>query len=376
MCHRNRVPSRLCLAVLGAAASVIALWACSVPVFRYAIEHWAADSYQAIVFHRGPLSEAHQSLVQELTPAGMAGRLHANVTLRLIDLDQESNPEVLAFWRQLGAEALPWLVARYPTGAGLPGNIVSATLSEPAIQKLLDSPFRKEISQRLGHGQSAVWVLLECGEPTKDESAAKLIESRLAYLATVLKLPTLDQQDIVNGLVSVAQEDLKLEFSILRLSRTDPGEQALVKMLLGTEPDLEETSEPIAFPVFGRGRALYALVGKGINHETLDEACSFLIGSCSCQVKELNPGVDLLLAADWDALMKSPQAGTARALPVSADRAASAPVTVTISGNNDNGNTASSPKASRLYSILGISIASVFGVVVLISAGILFSRKK
>jgi hypothetical protein len=261
-------------------------------------------------------------------------------------------------------------------GAGLPGNISSASLSEPAIRQLLDSPVRKEIARRLAQGQSAVWVLLECGIPTKDQSAAKLIESRLAYLATVLKLPTLDQQDIVNGLVSVAQEDLKLEFSILRLSRTDPAEQALVKMLLGTEPDLEETLEPIAFPIFGRGRALYALVGKGINHETLDEACSFLIGSCSCQVKELNPGVDLLLAADWDALMKGPQAGTARALPVSADRAASAPVTVTISGNIENGTRANSPKASRLYAILGISIAGVFGVVVLISAGILLSRKK
>ena len=33
------------------------------------------------------------------------------------------------------------------------------------------------------------------------------------------------------------------------------------------------------------------------------EASGFLVGPCSCTVKELNPGTDMLFAADWDAAL-------------------------------------------------------------------------
>ena len=45
-------------------------------------------------------------------------------------------------------------------------------------------------------------------------------------------------------------------------------------------------------------------MGDGIKRETIDRAATFLIGKCSCEVKEKNPGADLLLAADWDAAVK------------------------------------------------------------------------
>jgi hypothetical protein len=59
----------------------------------------------------------------------------------------------------------------------------------------------------------------------------------------------------------------------------------------------------MAFPVFGRGRVLWALVGAGIAKENIAEAGEFLTGPCSCQVKSLNPGCDLLLAADWESAL-------------------------------------------------------------------------
>jgi hypothetical protein len=211
----------------------------------------------------------------------------------------------------------------------LPKTIWSGALSSSIIPSLLESPARKEITERLAHGQSAVWLILETGDKTKDDAAAELVEKRLAYLSTVLEIPKLDDQDIANGLVSVRQEDLRLEFSILRVSRKDTAEQAFVQMLLGTERDLDSLPDTIVIPVFGRGRALYALVGNGIKHETIDQAASFLIEKCSCQVKEKNPGVDLLLAADWDSLIKT----TARKDDELPDLAKFAPVAVTISGS-------------------------------------------
>jgi hypothetical protein len=72
--------------------------------------------------------------------------------------------------------------------------------------------------------------------------------------------------------------------------------------LCGSEPDLDEYSnEPVIFPVFGRGRALYALIGEGINTDNIREAVAFIVGPCGCEIKMLNPGVDLLMAANWDA---------------------------------------------------------------------------
>ena len=75
-----------------------------------------------------------------------------------------------------------------------------------------------------------------------------------------------------------------------------------ISILINSEPDLfDYMSYPMAFPVYGRGRALYALVGAGINEWNINEACAFITGACSCEVKALNPGVDLLMMVDWEA---------------------------------------------------------------------------
>jgi hypothetical protein len=74
-------------------------------------------------------------------------------------------------------------------------------------------------------------------------------------------------------------------------------------MLLSTEPDLPFIKAPMAFPVFGRGRVLYALVGKGIKKKLIEETCNSVIGWCSCTIKEDNPGADLLFAADWEKIV-------------------------------------------------------------------------
>ena len=101
---------------------------------------------------------------------------------------------------------------------------------------------------------------------------------------------------------ALAQPPLRVGFSLLTVSRTDPAEAVFVSILDHTEPDLTElVSQPMAFPFYGRGRALYALVGKGINEPNISDACYFLVGPCSCQVKGLNPGTDLPMRVDWDA---------------------------------------------------------------------------
>lgn len=321
------LPGRLLAFLLLSAVSALA---CSVPVFRYALEHWEPDPFQAIIYHRGPLTPEQQKQVNSLKPAADATE-SANLSVSTVDVADQMSPDHAEIWKQQPQDsALPHLVLRYPRSTGVRADILTAPLAKAAALNLTNSPARTEILQRLGEGQSAVWVLLESGDAAMDDAAAKLVQDRLEYLTGVLSLPELDDQDIANGLVSVGQDELRLDFSLIRVSRQDAQEATLIATLMGSEDDLNGlVKEPMVFPVFGRGRALYALIGKGIKAETIEEAATFLIGKCSCQVKEQNPGIDLLFTADWKKLAKgSPLLD--RELPdLTALAQATAPVTVT-----------------------------------------------
>ena len=57
------------------------------------------------------------------------------------------------------------------------------------------------------------------------------------------------------------------------------------------------------FPIFGRGRVIPPAIGFEIRTEAMREMAEFLTGPCSCQIKEMNPGYDLLLSANWSSLV-------------------------------------------------------------------------
>ena len=258
-------------------------FACSVPVFRYALEHWAADAYQVEIAHRGALTEADAALVKRLSEAKQT-----NIAVKLMD----------------SSDALPRVIVKHPSSLSQPREVWSAPLTAATVEAILDSPMRREISEKLGSGDSAVWVLIESGDKAKDEAVVQLLEQELTRLAETMALPKLDDQDIKKGLVSVPDDGLRLSFPLLRLARDNSAEQFLIQTLLATEPDLRDVHEPMVFPIFGRGRVLYGLLGKGIRADNLGHAADFLIGSCSCQIKEQNPGVDLVMTADWQKLLK------------------------------------------------------------------------
>ncbi|MGM0529957.1 MAG: hypothetical protein ACQER7_01240, partial [Bacteroidota bacterium] len=177
--------------------------------------------------------------------------------------------------------------------------IWSGPLNRENVNLLLDSPVRESIAGKLAGDASAVWVLLESGDKQKDRAALNLLEKEINRLEQTLELSNFelwgDSQDIKDENIP------GIKFEIFSVSRHDSGEEYLVEMLLNSEDDLKEIeSEPIVFPVYGRGIALYAIVGEGINKWNLREAAEFLTGDCSCQAKAGNPGVDLLLSMDWD----------------------------------------------------------------------------
>lgn len=292
--------------VLSCLVAVSTSQACSVPVFRYALEQWRPDNFEVLVFHRGTLSDVQKDLAAKIEPRDIDASYTANARIRMVDLDASPDPALVELWEQQGAGTLPWMLVRSPAKFGKPLDVVSQEFNEENVTRLLDSPLRKKITERILKGDSVVWVLLKSGDQAKDAAAEEILQGELKRLQGELKLPEIDEQDIQDGFLSVNPDELKLRFSMVSVARDDATEQAFVQMLLTVEPDLRDpefTSEPMALPIFGRGRALYALIGKGINAETIEDAGRFLTGACQCTVKAQNPGVDLLTSVNWDSLI-------------------------------------------------------------------------
>lgn len=270
--------------------------ACNVPVFRFALERWRPDPYRVTVFHRGPITDAERALIG--TVEEQSEKLSINLAVRTVDVDKLDEAEQELF-SSLGNPQLPSLVVQYPAHLRIAAPVWSGSLGKESIARLTDSPIRNALVRRLADGQTAVWLLLESGQAERDDAAAMLVQEQLKKLEKELKLPELTDSSEDKLL---AATPLQVAFSLLRVPRGD-AEQPLIQMLLHSESDLAERSDPMVFPVFGRGRALLPLVGAGVTAENIHDSAAFLVGACSCEVKEQNPGFDLLLAADWDTLL-------------------------------------------------------------------------
>jgi hypothetical protein len=275
-------------------------WACNVPVFRYALERWPADPYLILVFHDGGLSEKQAAIVKQLEE-GVVGDYAegSNYIVETVDIQQEMHPELQAYHEASGAENYPWMVLQYPESAPDEPPAFTGPLSQEHVANIADSPVRREIARLLLKGESVVWLLLESGKPELDDAALKRLKGELVTLNKEMQLPTLDASD-AKYIDPDAGPELKLSFATVRLKREDPAEAMMVRMLENWNPELVDKEQPMAFAFFGRGRVLPALVGDEINPDILAEACAYLIGPCSCQIKQQNPGYDVLMSVPWD----------------------------------------------------------------------------
>lgn len=275
-------------------------WPCDVPVFRYAIERWAPDVYDVFVIYDGELSDEHIEWLTPLLETEASKPGGYNYLLHLVDVQENFDVTDRSVMARPPSE-FPWLLVRFPRNSGVQEPLLSAPMTKEVLDTLVDSPARKTISDKLIEGESAVWLFLESGDEADDTAAFETLSREVERLQSELALPELDERAELESIYldTEIKSQLSIHFSIIRMSRDDPAEQAFVAQLLKSEPDLYAYDQPMAFPVFGQGRLLYAFVGDGINRETLTEAGQFLVGPCSCQIKDDNPGMDLLMPAAW-----------------------------------------------------------------------------
>jgi hypothetical protein len=271
-------------------------------VFRYALERWSSDQYRILVLTEAPLNAEQQTALKTLEDT-MARP--AQATIKVHDVSTTKDAFVKQLWKDRQKDSGPLMVALYSERSAINAEQVASSfpLSAQSVAQVADSPARKEIIQKLSEGHSAVWIFLESGDAAKDQAALTRLQEQLEKDTEWLKLPSPEEMEIKPELLGSTKIRLQIQFSVVSVGRDDAKEQFLIDCLLNSESDLRSFDEPMAFPVFGRGRVLYAVVGQGISADTIRKASSFIVGPCSCQVKEQNPGFDLLLSCDWDEMV-------------------------------------------------------------------------
>ncbi len=249
------------------------LRACTVPVFRYALDRWPADFYR---IEAPAVFEEKWAVHKQLVDV-------ANVTLNFSNVIDTVKVFFPAFD---GKERM------LPVDVGLED-----------FAALVNSPVRQEMTRRLVSGESGVFLIV--GDPSSEEfgEVKRRLETLLIKLAKALELPEIDPNDPSNYMS--AGPPLKIAFSALSVDRNNPAERFLVPQL---EFGLAEGVNPPTFvvPVYGRGRALGVIPPDDSFEGVIERVALFLTGPCSCQVKALNPGWDLIISIDWDDAVNNP----------------------------------------------------------------------
>lgn len=330
--------------------------ACQIPVFRYALENWLPEPYLLIVAHRGRMSDEDLELLSQLELAVDQARGKLNLELKVVDLSQTKDPVLeTVLGEKIRSIQAPQMVLLFPFDEIQPPAMKTAPVATAApavvdgrtaapsgqttltpgltpaptatdtcpdgkcglrsgwarvawrgdltsenIRQVLHSPARQEITDRLLAGHSTVWVLLECGDKSKDDAAVALLEKSLATMQRELKLPDRQTLEADEHYKPETKVELKIEFSLVRMAHGQADEAVFAATLMASDPKLDVKNEPVAVSVFGRARAYSALAGEDITAEAVEQQCQFLTDDCSCQVKEDNPGVDLLCAVSWN----------------------------------------------------------------------------
>jgi hypothetical protein len=246
-----------------------------------------------------------------------------------------------------------------------------------------------------------VWLFLASGNSDEDTKAYIALTNALALAEQELALPEGVVEasgditggdevpalgpggmiDPINQLGSAIP--LKIDFDTDRVTHGQPEEPVLLASLLHLEPDLLELKDkPMVFAVFGRGRAIEPLVGAGINEQNIMDMSFYLCGPCSCQIKSMNPGKDLLVACDWEGALSGetlieekelpPLSGTADLTDTPPEDAPTGIVEIAAAASLPETETQTPPTPS----LKRRTVAVVAGAIVAVIVGSLVLRRK
>lgn len=265
--------------IFGFAAATVQ--GCTVPVFRYALDRWPAEIWTLeaprSAFTSEPLASALRNLGGN-SPLNLAARPWPDT----------GRTDARLSFPDTGEKGAAW----------------TGPITADSFLTLTDSPARRELARRILAGDSLVWVTVLSSDAAANDALTDRLKRRLAFVQTAAQLPQIDPGDPSSTLGP--GPELKLQFSQLAVSRSDPAEAAFIAMLAGpVGSKLLASTAPFAAVVFGRGRVLGAWSADVLTDERLDETNLFITRACSCEAKSLHPGWDLLMKVDWDAELRN-----------------------------------------------------------------------
>ena len=306
-------PGAMAALVLFSSASA---WACSTPVYRYAMYNWAPSPHFVFYLHRGGPSEEDEKVNQLIGELAEAEPAPAYVLLTSVDVSDEKQLDRLPgpvkdAWHSHEEEVgLPMHLVFSPRGV----ELFAGRLDAATVRAMAHSPARTRFGELLDEGHAIVLLFVPGSDKAENARAEKEAKELIARVDAG-KVPIESDFGIPGAEGPYAQtpgtepegdnqadQPGRFKVALLKIQRSDPAEGWLIRSLMALEPDLPELAdEPMLFAGYGRGRALEPYVGKGITADNLEDVVMFLGSACSCLVKEQNPGVDLLVRWDWDA---------------------------------------------------------------------------
>ncbi len=269
--------------------------ACTIPVFRYALERWESDRFLVIVYCDSQLTEEQNSAITELAQRSSVLGGPLNIEVIRYDLASPAPLKLLDVQRPPVNQPLPWVEVRARTAETRTVVRWQGPLPEAIVQPgLFDSPARSEIVRRLLDGDSCVFLLVAPEDQVQRRSQE--LQTMLDSAPDGLALP---QGIGLPGSELYAPIPLVIRFSVVPISHANPEEQPFLKLLAASAAEWRADTAYV-IPVFGRGRALGVFPYAEADEPLIEDVGSFLCAACSCRVKQANPGFDLLVAVNWN----------------------------------------------------------------------------
>ena len=281
-------------------------WACDTPVYRWAMYHWSPTPYYVGYIYRDAPAEG-DAAVNELLKKAFEGKPPVNVLFEAVDL-AKTPPERLPKPIREALEkhkdlSPPFHVVISPWGA----TVFVGQLDEAGAKAMFDSPARAKTAELLAAGHAAVFLMLPGKDAEATTRAREQVQS-LVDMAAGGEIPVSAPAEAMSEPSSAekpASDDdrlraaNRLDVGLVEVDPAKPEERWLVDMLMATEDLKEQADKPMVFAVYGQGRVMPGYIDKGITKDNLADLMAFLGGACSCQVKDQNPGLDLVFAWDW-----------------------------------------------------------------------------
>ncbi len=255
-------------------------FACSVPVFRYALEYWHPDPYQIILSYNPAQTNKLPEVLSELNKH-KANRSFIIKKVKSSSLDEK-------------------IILKYPANKRIKNNVWETKLSKKNLIKILQSPIRQKLIDKIIDGDSLIFLLLEGSNKKQNDHIANIILKNIPILENEIKLPH-EYADIPKEDLEIYDTNIVFKLSFMRLSRTNSEENVFINILTKSLPiSIYKKSQPIVFPIFGRGRMLAAIRERDLNIRTLRKWSEYIAGECSCEIKSRNPGFDTFIPVGWN----------------------------------------------------------------------------